>query len=115
MKRREFIAIVGGAAACWPLAAHARQVDWARDWIFESERPPAIDAEFFRSGLRDLGYIDGQNVRIEYRWAEGIFARLPSGATEARRPTADEAGPPHLALKPARAHRHRRGRGARRV
>jgi putative ABC transport system substrate-binding protein len=80
MRRREFIAMAGGAAAPWPLAAYAQQVAVPVIGFLSPNRPQS--AESFRSGLRDLGYIDGQNIRIEYRWADGDFARFPSLATD---------------------------------
>src|SRR5450830_1979620 len=73
MKRREFITLVGGAAA-WPLAAHAQQPDRMRQigvllGIGENDPEAKDRVKAFRLGMRDLGWIEGRNVRIEYRFA----------------------------------------------
>src|SRR5215831_20029217 len=84
MKRREFITLVGGAAATWPLAAHAQQPPTPVVG-FLSSRSPNESAHLvaaFRRGLEESGYLEGQNVHISFRWAEGGYARLPELAAE---------------------------------
>jgi putative ABC transport system substrate-binding protein len=80
MKRRKFIAL-GGAAATWPLALHAQEpmpiigvLDFATSDVYPQERLA------FREGLREAGFIEGQNVAIEYLAAEGVYTRLPAMA-----------------------------------
>ena len=85
--RREFIAALGGAAAAWPLAARAQQP--ARGPMpligFLSSRAAKTEAHLvaaFLQGLKEQGYIEGQNVALEYRWADGRYERLPMFAAE---------------------------------
>jgi len=84
MRRREFIKLIGGAAAGWPRAALAQQtatpvIGYLQSGIAHlSERQVAA----FRKGLSDAGYVEGRNVRIEYRFAEGQQERLPAMAAE---------------------------------
>ena len=81
MKRREFIGLVGGAAA-WPLTANAQQAGGkiVTIGILAIEPWPPINT--FRQALDDLGYIEGKNVRFEYRYAKGDNARFPELANE---------------------------------
>jgi len=82
MRRREFIALLGGAAT-WPLTGHAQQLSPVVGFL--SSRSPGESAELigaFRRGLRQIGFFEGQNVIITFRWAEGHYDRLPALASD---------------------------------
>ena len=106
MKRREFITLLGGAAATWPLAARAQQPKMARIGALYIG---TADAESFkkelREGLRELGYVEGKNIAFEFRSAEGKLERLPELAAELVRLKVDVIVavyvPPSLAAKHA--------------
>src|SRR4051794_24373069 len=86
MRRRDFITLLGGAAATWPLAAHAQQPAervYRVGYLSLSSRVPSVRfAEAFEDGLRRLGYRVGENITIEYRYANGQMERLPALAAE---------------------------------
>ena len=87
MRRREFITFLGGAATAWPLAARAQQPErLARIGYLSVTSATSGHAsgntDAFRAGLRDLGYVEGKNLHIEFRFADGNQDRLPDLVTE---------------------------------
>jgi ABC-type uncharacterized transport system substrate-binding protein len=84
LRRREFLALLGGAASSWPIAAHTQQSSLPIVGFLNprSQSKGEAVANSFRQGLRDAGYEEGRNVAVEYRWADGQIDRLPALATD---------------------------------
>ena len=105
MRRREFIALIGSATATWPLAVRAEQTAMPVIGFLNGGSSDGYVASVaaFHQGLKEAGYIDGQNVKIEYRWADDLYDRLPAMAIDLVRHevTAILANTP--AVRPAQA------------
>ena len=84
MKRREFITLIGGAAAAWPLASHAQHTTMPVVGFMHTLAPESVPNPMagFHQGLKEQGYIEGQNLAIEYRFADGQYDRLPMLAAD---------------------------------
>jgi putative ABC transport system substrate-binding protein len=107
MRRREFIIILGGAAASWPLSARAQQPAMPVVGFMMAGSRAALRDEItaFEAGLREMGFAEGQNLALEYRFAEGQFERFPAFASDLvqRRVSAIAASSPQAALAAKRA------------
>jgi putative ABC transport system substrate-binding protein len=105
MRRRQFLGLVGGASISWPLTGHAQQTTFPLVGFLNSASADgyASMAAAFRQGLKETGYVEGNNVAIEYRWADDQYDRLPALATDLvnRRVTVIFANSPSIAAAKA--------------
>ena len=86
MRRRDFITLLGGATA-WPIAARAQQAAMPVIGFISGTWPDADRLRALRQGLKETGYIEGENIIMTYGWAEGRFERLPAMIADWRRPS----------------------------
>ena len=103
IRRREFVFTLGGAAAAWPLAARSQQAAMPVIGFLDPRSPDTMAGRLraFRHGLKDSGFVEGENLAIEYRWAEDQYDRLPAMAAELFAVTVRERRPRSaLAAKP---------------
>jgi putative ABC transport system substrate-binding protein len=84
VNRRAFISLIGGAAAVWPLAARAQQTAMPMVGFLNPQSPDGYRLRSFHQGLKDAGFVEGENVAIEYRWADNQIDRLPTQAVLSR-------------------------------
>src|ERR1700704_4151890 len=83
MRRREFLGLAGGAAAVWPMEARAQQATPLVGFLNSASSDTyRFNADSFREGLAKAGFVEGRNVRIEERWANGDYQALPALASE---------------------------------
>ena len=102
MKRREFIALLGATAAAWPLAAGAQEPAMPVIGFLHSGSADPKRHAAFQHGLNELGYVERQNLGIEYRWAEGQYERLPVRTGKAQNKQMFSALPPDCVAKVAK-------------
>ena len=104
MKRRSFIALIGGAAAIWPLAAHTQQTVPTIGFIYAGATEPTAFVAAFRQGLRETGFVERENLAVEYRYSAGQDGQLAASVAELlQRPVAVLVGntPPAVAARRA--------------